>query len=270
MHRIPSVPGLVLLTALALSLLVLAGCQADLSALQPQAQAAEPASAAQSEAPAAAAEKHEPLSIADSRPEWDAPSPIPLDPSRGGEIGTIFEAFLSPHQEGGEEEDTPGMTPDVFRSTAPSVARSERTSRGHGVLSFTRDLSKAYVHVAIENVDPAEIAMFHIHCGRPGQLGPILVDFSLAGNLGHYWEDGMLTLEITNADIEAVTDHASGMIGALTAGCPIALGMPTDKVKTIAGMETIAREGELYFNLHTNGQMFFGDIRGQLWRVDGE
>jgi len=208
------------------------------------------------------------LSPEESRPELEMPSPIALNPSRGGEIGTIFEAFLSPHQEGGEEEDTPGITPDVFRSTAPSVARSERTSRGHGVLSFTRDLSKAYVHVAIENVDPAEIAMFHIHCGRPGQLGPILVDFSLAGNLEQYMEDGMLSLEITNTDIEAVTDHASGLIGALTAGCPIALGMPTDKVKTIAGMETIAREGELYFNLHTNGQMFFGDIRGQLHQVD--
>ena len=156
----------------------------------------------------------------------------------------------------------------MFKSTAPSVDRNERTSRGHGVLSFSRDLSKAYVHVAVENVDPAEIAMFHIHCGRPGQLGPILVDFSLAGNLEHYMEDGLLSLEITNADIEAVTDHGSGLVGALTAGCPIALGMPTDKVKTIAGMETIAREGELYFNLHTHGQKFFGDMRGQLWRVD--
>lgn len=250
---------------LALCLLVLTGCQADLSAVQAQAKGAEPASAA---VPAAAAEHSEPLSVADSRPESDAPSPIPLDPSLGSEIGSVFEAFLSPHQEGGEEEDTPALIPDVFRSTAPSVARNERTSRGHGVLSFTRDLSKAYVHVAIENVDPAEIAMFHIHCGRPGQLGPILVDFALAGNLQHYLEDGVLSLEISNADIEAVVAHGDGLIGALTAGCPITLAMPADKVKTIAGMETIAREGELYFNLHTRGQMYFGDIRGQLWQVE--
>jgi len=227
-----------------------------------------PASAAPVEAEVVNPEQQEALSVAESRPELETPSPIALNPSRGGEIGTVFEAFLSPHQEGGEEEDTPSLTPDLFKSTAPSVDRNERTSRGHGVLSFTRDLIKAYVHVAVENVDPAEIVMFHIHCGRPGQLGPILVDFSLAGNLQHYLDDGVLTLEITNADIEAVTDHASGITGALTAGCPIALGMPTDKVKTIAGMETIAREGELYFNLHTRGQTFFGDIRGQLWRVD--
>lgn len=202
------------------------------------------------------------------RPELEMPSPIDLDPSRGQEIGTVFEAFLSPHQEGGEEEDTPEMVPDVFKSTAPSVPRNQRDSRGHGVLSFTKDLSTAYVHVALENVNPDDIVMFHIHCGKPGQLGPILVNFALAGDINDYFEDGVLTLEITNEDIEAVTEHASGVVGALTDGCPITLAIPTDKVKTVAGMETIAREGELYFNLHTKGQTFFGDIRGQLHQVN--
>jgi hypothetical protein len=36
------------------------------------------------------------------------------------------------------------------------------------------------------------------------------------------------------------------------------------KVKTVAGMEYIARLGELYFNMHTKGHMFYGDLRGQL------
>ena len=213
-------------------------------------------------------ESHSPAVVTDPKPELDTPSPIELNPARGDEIGTVFEAFLTPHQEGGEEEDTPDVVPDVFKSTAPSVPRNGRPSRGHGVLSFTRDLSKAYVHIAIENVNPEEIAMFHIHCGRPGQLGPILIDFSLMGDLQTYWEDNVLTIEITNEDIEAVLDHGEGMVGALTAGCPIVPIIPIDKVKTIAGMEFIAREGELYFNLHTNGQMFFGDIRGQLHQVE--
>jgi hypothetical protein len=30
-------------------------------------------------------------------------------------------------------------------------------------------------------------------------------------------------------------------------------------------MAYIAQQGELYFNLHTTGQTFFGDIRGQLY-----
>lgn len=265
MHRLFHVP---VFAVLLLSVLSLAGCQGNLSARMAAARATADAQSTPIQAEDGQSHHGESISAADSRPELTMPSPIPLDSSRGQEIGTVFEAFLSPHQEGGEEEDTPSAVPAVFKSTAPSVQRSERPSRGHGVLSFTKDLSKAYVHIAIENVDPAEIAMFHIHCGRPGQLGPILVDFALAGNLQHYWADNVLTLEITNEDIEAVTNNASGLVGAFTAGCPITPAIPMDKVKTIAGMETIAREGELYFNLHTNGQMFFGDIRGQLHQVD--
>ena len=201
-------------------------------------------------------------------PEIDVPSPIELNLSRGQEIGAVYEAFLSPEQEGGEEEDTPDAIPDVFRSTAPSVSRELRTSHGHGVLSFTNDLSKAYVHVAIENVNPEDIVMFHIHCGLPGQLGPIIVDFNLKGNPSLYFEDGVFFMEILNEDIVAVTDHSEGLVGAFTAGCPIILSVPTDRVKTIAGMQQIAEEGELYFNLHTKGQTYFGDIRGQLRRVE--
>ena len=35
-------------------------------------------------------------------------------------------------------------------------------------------------------------------------------------------------------------------------------------------METIANKGELYLNLHTTGQTFFGDIRGKLKEADEE
>ena len=207
---------------------------------------------------------HIPVATEGHRAELTMASPIELNPSRGKEIGSIFEAFLSPQQEGGEEEDTPALTPSQFKSTAPSVARNERPSRGHGVLAFTNDLSKAYVHVAIEGVKVEDIIMFHIHCGRPGQLGPIIVDFALMGNLQGYWADNVLALEVTNEDIVATTEHGEGLVGAFTAGCPIVTTVPMDKVKTVAGMETIARQGELYFNLHTKGQTFFGDIRGQL------
>jgi len=56
-----------------------------------------------------------------------------------------------------------------------------------------------------------------------------------------------------------------GVIGFLTAGCPIdPSNLVLGKVKTVAGMEYIARKGELYFNLHTKSQVFYGDIRGQL------
>ncbi|MEM7735866.1 MAG: CHRD domain-containing protein [Deinococcota bacterium] len=206
--------------------------------------------------------------VVNPKSESEMPSPLELNPARGQDIGSVFEAFLSPHQQGGEEEDTPRFIPAVFRSTAPSVPRNERTSRGHGVLSFTNDLSKAYVHLAVENVDLDNIVMFHIHCGRPGQLGPIIVDFGQMGDVREFWADGVFSMEITNEDIEAVLDNSEGLIGAFTAGCPIVPSIPNDKVTTIGGMETIAREGELYFNLHTAGQTYFGDIRGKLVQVE--
>lgn len=99
-----------------------------------------------------------------------------LDPQKGQAIGSVFEAFLSPHQEPGEEKDTPAATPKQFKSTAPSQPRSERTGRGHGMIV-------------------------------PGLR---------------------------------------------------------DTVKTISGMESIAQQGELYFNLHTYGQTYYGNVRGKL------
>jgi CHRD domain len=203
-----------------------------------------------------------------ARPESERQSPIALNPAGGSEIGAVYEAYLSPQQEGGEEEDTPALIPPQFRSTEPSVARNERTSRGHAVIEFTRDLSRAYVHLAIENVDPTTINMLHLHCGRPGQLGPILVDFSMAGSLSTYLEDNVMSIEVTNEDITAVTSEAGSLIDAFTLGCPIVPTLPTDKVRTIAGMELIARQGELYFNLHTRAQTYFGDIRGQFSLVN--
>ena len=45
-------------------------------------------------------------------------SGVPLETNAGSDIGYVFEAWLSPHQEGGEEEDTPAFIPSMFKSTA--------------------------------------------------------------------------------------------------------------------------------------------------------
>lgn len=194
------------------------------------------------------------------------PAATLLDPGKGQEIGYVYEAFLSPHQEPGEEKDTPAMVPSEFRSTAPSLLRNERQSRGYGLLRFTSDLSKVYVDVKVEGVKAEDVNMFHIHCGRPDMLGPILVDFALAGSIQENLADGVFSVEITDEHIEKTAQEAQGLVGAFTIGCPIVPGLP-DKVKTIAGMEYIARQGELYFNLHTKGQTYFGDMRGQIHPV---
>ena len=202
------------------------------------------------------------------RPESSRVSPIALNPDEGAAIGGVYEAFMSPQQEGGEETDTPGFIPSGFRSTAPSVPRNQRPDRGHAVIEFNKELSKVYVHLAIKNIKVDDINMLHIHCGRPGQLGPILIDFSMIGNINNYLSDGTMNIEVTDEDIVAsAAMNGNPLVAAFTTGCPIVQTIPNDRVKTIAGMELIAREGELYFNLHTKGQTYYGDIRGQFAAV---
>ncbi|MEM9491435.1 MAG: CHRD domain-containing protein, partial [Myxococcota bacterium] len=82
---------------------------------------------------------------------------------------------------------------------------------------------------------------------------------------------GVFSVVLLNEDLVKAANHGHGVLAAFTAGCVIpspSLGAikPT-KVSTIAGMAQIAQEGELYFNLHTTGQTYFGDIRGQLLPV---
>jgi hypothetical protein len=156
----------------------------------------------------------------------------------------------------------------LFRSTAPSVNRNDHASRGDATLAITRDLGNAYAYVKIEGVNPADIVMFDIHCGLPGQLGTIRVDMGHGIGLPTAFGDGELSVEITNEDLVAVLDQGHGLVGAFTAGCPILPAVPFDWVVTVAGLAQIAAEGELYFNLHTKGQVFLGDIRGQIAPVD--
>jgi hypothetical protein len=190
--------------------------------------------------------------------------PPQLNPTRGVEIGARYQAWLSPHQQGGEEADTPAVVPRQFRSTTASLSRDERKSGGHGMLRFTRDLSRAYVDVRIAGVDPASITMFHIHCGKPGMLGPVLVDLGMKRDIKQAFAGNLFTAEIRNDDLVAVLKHSHGPISFFTGGCPILIGNPLDRVKTIAGMAALAREGDLYFNLHTTSQNYYGDVRGQL------
>lgn len=191
---------------------------------------------------------------------------IGLDPLGGQEIGLVYQSWLSPQQEAEEESDVPPGSPEVFLSTAPSVERELRPSRGHGTIAFNRELSRAYVHLELANIDPDDIVLAHIHCGKPGQLGPIMVDFGATGDLAEYFADNVLSYEITNDEIAAAT-HGHGIVGAGTAGCPILLAVPSDRHRTVAGMADVAAEGELYFNIHTKQQTFYGDIRGQLQPV---
>lgn len=201
------------------------------------------------------------------RAELAPSTDFPLDPNKGTQAGLVFESYLSPQQEGGEEEDMPEGAPKVFASTKPSTPREKRPGRGHGVVVFNKEFSRAYVHLALTGIDPNEIVMAHLHCGLPGQLGPIIVDFSKTGSVSSYFADGRLDIELTNRDLERVLEDGEGLVGAFTAGCPIVPGAPGGKIRTLSGMAVVAGQGHLYFNVHTAAQTFFGDIRGQLQPV---
>lgn len=194
--------------------------------------------------------------------------PAPLDASQGQSIGSVYEAYLSPLQEPGEERDAPAMTPKEFLSTAPSVDRRLRPARGYALLRFNKDLSKAYVDVKIENVKADNVVMFHIHCGKPDTLGPILIDFGQSGDLRKSLSSGTFSTVLSNEDIDKAAHAGHSAVSAFTSGCPVVPDQPMmGKVRTLAGMELIARHSELYFNLHTRGQTFFGEMRGQLHPV---
>ena len=106
------------------------------------------------------------------------------DPAQGATTFTIYEGWMSPQQQPGDEADAPkGLSKGIgLESTAASVPREQRKSRGYGQLRFSKDLTKAYVDVDVTGVNAADILMFHIHCGPPGVLGPIIVDFGEFGS----------------------------------------------------------------------------------------
>ncbi len=188
------------------------------------------------------------------------------DPALGATTFTVYDAFMSPAQQPGDEADAPkGVAKATgLVSTQPSLPREQRKSRGYGQIRFSRDMTRAYVDVEITGVNPADILMFHVHCGPPGVLGPIIVDFSEFGSLNKTLANGKLSVELTNKNITYVKDMPKGLKPALPESCPIAIGLPTQSM-TISAMEALARKGVLYFNLHTKANTFYGEVRGQIY-----
>lgn len=185
-------------------------------------------------------------------------------PSLGATTFTVYEAYMSPAQEPGEESEIPKVLEKSLGATAPSVPRENRQSRGYGQIRFARDLTKAYVDVEIKGVNPADILMFHIHCGPPGVLGPIIVDFGESESPAKKLVNGKFSMELTNKNVVFVKDMPKGLKPRLPEGCPAELGFLT-QTKTLAGLEHLARKGVLYFNLHTKAHTYYGEMRGQIY-----
>jgi hypothetical protein len=188
------------------------------------------------------------------------------DPALGATTFTVYEAYMSPSQQPGEESETPKALQSSLGATAPSTLRENRKSKGYGQLRFAKDLSKAYVDVEIQGVNAADIIMFHIHCGPPGVLGPIIVDFGESESPSKKLAEGKLSMELTNKNVVFVKDMPKGLKTTLPESCPVEPGFLT-QAKTIASLEYLARKGVLYFNLHTKAHTYYGEMRGQIYAV---
>ncbi|MFL5351789.1 CHRD domain-containing protein [Archangium sp.] len=188
------------------------------------------------------------------------------DPSLGATTYTVYEAWMSPAQQPGEESEVPKPLEKSLGATAPSTPREQRKSRGHGQLRFSKDLTRAYVDVEISGVNASDIIMFHIHCGPPGVLGPIVVNFGETESPAKQLANGKMSLELTNNNIVYIKDM-KGMKSGLPESCPAELGFLPTQTKTLAGLEYLAKKGVLYFNLHTKAHTYYGEMRGQLYPV---
>lgn len=186
------------------------------------------------------------------------------DPALGATTYYTYESWFSPAQEPGEESEIPPPLVKSLGNTKPSTVRAARTSRGWGRIRFQKDLTRALVDVEIKGVAAEDIIMFHIHCGPPGGLGPVVVDLGKGKDLSKTLGTGKLSVEVTNADINFVSMLPKGFKPKLPESCPAEPGFPI-QTKTVAGLEYLARKGVLYFNLHTRQHTYYGEMRGQVY-----
>ena len=102
--------------------------------------------------------------------------------------------------------------------------------------------------------------------GRLRVLPPTRGGSGSSGAVGVGLDEGLVLGERTT---ELVLDRLDERDVALVEPAPRAAGPWTvlrlaTPTLTVAGMARIVQEGELYFNLHTTSQTYFGDIRGQI------
>lgn len=147
-----------------------------------------------------------------------------------------FEAYLS-----GAQEPTP---PDAPTTPSPGVVS---TGSGEFNMQVAQDLSSINFTLTATITGATQA---HLHCGRPGENGPVVVPLMTPNDQGMDVSDAMLGQgEITNATIVATAE-----------GCQDAIGRP---VRNVASLAAAALEGLIYANVHTVANPA-GEIRGQL------
>jgi hypothetical protein len=150
--------------------------------------------------------------------------------------GFTFAAALS-----GAQEVTP---PEEPTTPSPGV---ETDTTGSVQVIFAQDLSQLSFALTVQN--GKLVTQAHLHCGRAGVNGPIVVFLSALNAEGADVNGLLAEGTRTNTDLEE---------GA--AQCEEVIGRP---VRNIASLAAAAAEGLIYANVHSVANPA-GEVRGQL------
>lgn len=153
-----------------------------------------------------------------------------------GDGAFIFHAALS-----GAQEVVP---PDEPTTPSPGV---DTAASAQVVVAVARDLSALEFQLVVNG--GVGVTQAHLHCGRPGQNGPIILFLSPLNEQGADVNGVLAEGARGNADMEA---------GA--AACEDLIGRP---VRNIASLAAAAVDGLIYANVHTVVNPA-GEVRGQL------
>lgn len=170
-----------------------------------------------------------------------ASSLLPWSASNSQEAVTLdLGARLS-----GAQEVTPPDAP-----TTPSLGVTTQTT-ADVVVRVAEDLSSFTFVLNVNNGTGVTAA--HLHCGRPGQNGPIIVFLSPMNAEGQDVNGLLAEGTSTNANIEPGAEACEALIGR--------------PVRNIASLTVAAFEGLIYANVHTTTNPA-GEVRGQLIPLD--
>jgi hypothetical protein len=153
-----------------------------------------------------------------------------------------FRAHLS-----GAQEVTPPDAP-----ATPSLGVATNTS-AQARVEFSRNLSTFRFRLNVRN--GRRVTQAHLHCGRPGQNGPVVVFLAALNPDGADVNGAFAQGTRSNEHIEVSAE-----------GCETLIGRPIRNIASLAGA---ARDGLIYANVHTIDNPA-GEVRGQLVREDDD
>lgn len=138
---------------------------------------------------------------------------------------------------------------EVTPPDAPATPSLGVTTEATGDIQIrvTEDLSSLEFVLNVTN--GVGVTQAHLHCGRAGQNGPVVVFLSALNASGQDVNGQLAQGTRTNQEIEASAEACEALIGR--------------PVRNIASLTVAAFEGLIYANVHTLANPE-GEVRGQL------